>query len=106
LQASSVTAATALDHDLIGATATGVVKERPALSGPAAVVVPLVRRDSTGQKVIALVAYLTDCTGRAYFDAVNDRSHDPLAAFPPAQPGRARSAMLVFSQDPFEPFWR
>ena len=103
LQAASVTAATALHPDLIGVSAAPAVREQTTGSGPSAIVVPLQRRNATGTQVVALVAFLTDCTGRPFFDAVDDRSQAPVAAFPAPAPRQA--AKLEFGSDPFSPFW-
>ena len=103
LQSASVTAATALHPDLIGVSAASVVREQASGAGPSALVVPLQRREGTGRQVVALVAYLTDCTGRPFFDAVDDRSQAPVAAYP--SPAPQRTAKLEFSGDPFSPFW-
>ena len=104
LQSSSVKAATALHPDLIGASATHVVREMQAGVGPSAIVVPLQRPGSSGQQIVALVAFLTDCSGRAYFDAVDDRTRSPQP-FPPAQPRTLAHPRLKFYGDPFDPFW-
>jgi hypothetical protein len=116
---ASVSAATALHSDLAGASADGLVRE--SASGGArydAVVVPLsVAGGATGtRRVVGLVAWLLDCSGRAYFDEVRDvlrtdpsllPAHYPTldAAAAAAQLGTAATPKLVYRASPFNALW-
>jgi hypothetical protein len=116
---ASVRAATSLHSDLAGAGADGIVHEAAAGSAQHdAVVVPLsVAQGSTGQRrVIGLVAYLLDCTGRAYYDDTLDLllsnpgalpAHFPVVtqAEATAQLGTPQPR-LVYRDTPFNPLWQ
>lgn len=118
---ASVRAATALHGDLAGASADSV--DRVRASGGAkydAVVVPLsVAQGSTGQRrVVAVVAWLLDCSNRAYYDDTRDLLlSDPglvLAHFPAVTRDQAAAQLnasatalqLVYQATPFDPLWR
>jgi hypothetical protein len=116
---ASVRAATSLHSDLAGASADGVVREF-ATDGAQhdGVVVPLsVAQGSTGQRrVVGLVAYLLDCTGRAYYDDTLDLLRSNPAALPAHFPVLTQSEAatqlgtaqpkLVYRDTPFAPFWQ
>jgi len=115
---ASVTAASALHSDLAGAAADGLVRE--AASGGAthdAIVVPLsVPAATTGQRrVVGLVAWLLDCSGRAYYDDVRDVLRTDPSVLPSTFPtvDRATAAArlgiasprLVYRGTPFDAVW-
>jgi hypothetical protein len=116
---ASVRAATALHGDLVGASPDGLVHE--VATGGAqhdAVVVPLsVAQGSTGQRrVVGLVGYLLDCTGRAYYDDTRDLLLSNPGALPAHFPvltqGEAAAQLgtaqprLVWRGTPFDPLWQ
>jgi hypothetical protein len=116
---ASVTAAAALHDDLAGATADTAVRE--AANGPAeydALVVPLsVPAGATGQRrVVGVVSWLLDCSGRAWFDDVRDvlrtdpsllPAHYPVVAAAGAAQrlGVATPLRLVWRTSPFTALW-
>jgi len=119
LDDASVSAATALHSDIAGASADAIVRE--AASGSAtydALVVPLsVPGGQTGQRrVVGLVAWLLDCSGRAYYSDTRDvlrtdpsvlPTHFPTvtAAEAQAQLGGSGAPRLVYHASPFSPLW-
>jgi hypothetical protein len=111
LQSNAVSAATAINANLIGVSALSPVIETPVQAGPDATIVPLSRNTQTGHVVVALVAYLSDCSGRLYYDKIDYLGSGPIAAFPvmsrqfaAAQLG-GQTPQLQFYSDPFRPFW-
>jgi hypothetical protein len=111
LEAGAVSAATAVNANLIGVMAQPPVQETPLHPGPAAAVVPLIRRTPAGSRVVALVAYLSDCTGRLYYDRIDNLDGTPVSAYPTVPQAAAASQLggqtpqLQFSSDPFAPLW-
>jgi hypothetical protein len=116
---ASVRAATGLHGDLVGASADGIVRESAGDGARHdAVVVPLsVAQGSTGQRrVIGLVAYLLDCTGRAYYDDTRDLLLSNPGALPAHFPVISQSEAatqlgtaqpkLVYRDTPFAPLWQ
>jgi hypothetical protein len=118
LQDASVRAATAIYPDVAGAQAdapVAIAASKPALHD--ALVVPLSqsRGDSGAREVAALVVFLRDCTGQAYFDQVADLLHlDPSiqpAHFPVVSVDEARArlgsdaARLIWRRSPLQPLW-
>lgn len=84
---------------------------------PDAVVVPLMSNAPGGQRrvVAGLVALLEDCSGRAYYSAVDDltlRGASAPPSFPAETMAAAAAALhtsnpeLVYDQSPFAPLWR
>jgi hypothetical protein len=116
---ASVTAASALHDDLAGATADNAVRE--AADGPArydALVVPLsVPAAATGQRrVVGVVSWLLDCSGRAWFGEVRDvlrtdpsllPAHYPVVTAADAEQrlGVATAPRLVWRTSPFAALW-
>lgn len=116
---ASVTAASALHDDLAGATADSFVRE--SADGGAtydALVVPLsVPAAATGERrVVGVVAWLLDCSGRAWFDEVRDvlrtdpsllPAHYPLVDAQTAEQrlGATAPPRLVWRTSPFTPLW-
>lgn len=108
-------AAAALHPDLIGATAEGPLTVRAQRPGqPDAVVVPLRAQASGGAapRLAGLVAFLLDCSGRAYLAGVEDdtSASPPLASFPPVSREQATARLqaiphLVYSSSPLQPSW-
>ncbi|MFN2568345.1 MAG: hypothetical protein ABR564_01930 [Candidatus Dormibacteria bacterium] len=110
-------AAAALHPNLIGTAA-----ERPipvaAQSGDRhdALVVPLTLTSTSGApaRVGGLVAFLLDCSGRAYFSAVSDVSTvaPEIRTFPPLSAEDAMSRLgaaqvrLTYRESPLRPIWR
>ncbi len=118
LEDAAVTAATAEHADLAGATAAAPVRE--AADGPArydALVVPLsVPAGDGGSRVAGVVAWLLDCSGRAWYDDVRDvlRSDTnltvtryPLVSAQDAAQrlGASSAPRLVWRTSPFSPLW-
>jgi hypothetical protein len=116
---ASVRAATALHGDLAGARADTVVRE--AATGSAqhdALVVPLSLEAQAGQRrVVGLVAYLLDCSGRAYYHDVDDllRTNPGIlpTRFPTVSAEEAAALLgskgpprLVYRDTPFKPLWQ
>ncbi len=119
LQEASVRAATALHSDLAGAAADDPVRiQRDQGARYDAVVVPLSETAATADaphRVVGLVAYLLDCSGRAYFDDIDDLLRtDPSvlpAHFPTVTADQAAATLgaadlrLVYRDTPFHPLW-
>jgi RES domain-containing protein len=119
LTEASVSAATALHSDLAGATADGLVRESP--NGGArydAVVVPLSVSSGSagGRRVVGVVSWLLDCSGRAYYDDVRDVLRTDPSLLPARYPtldaaeaaarlGTAASPRLVYRDSPFAALW-
>jgi len=111
LEANAVSAATAQFADLIGVVAQSPVHETPVSGGPGATVVPLTRSTADGNRVVALVAYLSDCSGRVYYDNVEYFDSSTITTYPSVSKQAASSRLngqtpqLQFDSDPFHPFW-
>ena len=122
LESFAAQAANAVAPGLIGTTPGVPVRVRAATGGqPDALVVPLVSSQQqtalnpARSGVAGLVSLLLDCTGRAYYSAVDDltRNASPSPAFFPA-PTAADAAVtlgtpapqLVYVDSPFVPMWR
>jgi hypothetical protein len=111
LQSTAVSAATATYAELIGVSAQSPVHETPLHGGPSATVVPLTRGLQDYNHVVALVAYLSDCSGRVYFDKVDYLTSGAIAAFPVVSQQEAAAKLgtqtpqLQYSSDPFHPVW-
>ena len=119
LQEASVRAASALHSDLTGARAgapVAVAADHPAQHD--ALVVPLAESGSAANapvRVAGLVAYLRDCSGRAWYDDTDDLLHtDPSLLpqrFPTVSAGSAAATLgttsprLVWRDSPFHPLW-
>lgn len=119
LQGFAAQAASAVAPGLIGTVAQGPVRVRSLTPGePDALVVPLlsIQPGPQPRKVVAgLVSLLLDCTGRAYYSAVDDLTLEAATAptaFPAVNAVDAQArlgserAELVYSQSPFAPRWR
>lgn len=116
---ASVTAATALHDDLAGAGPDALVHESADRgAGYDALVVPLsVPAGTTGERrVVGVVAWLLDCSGRAWYDDTRDilrtdpsllPQHYPLLDSQQAQQrlGAAAAPKLVWRTSPFSPLW-
>jgi len=115
---ASVGAASALHSDLAGAHASALVRE--SADGGAtydALVVPLaVPGAGTGEsRVVGVVAWLLDCSGRAWYDDVRDvlRTDPSLlpTGFPTVDRATATARLgasalrLVYRTSPFQPLW-
>lgn len=108
-------AAGALHPDLIGATPEGPLVVRAQRPGqPDAVVIPLRAQapGATAPRLAGLVAFLLDCSGRAYLAGVEDdtSASPPLASFPPVSREQATARLqatphLVYSSSPLQPSW-
>jgi len=111
LEANAVSAATAQFANLIGVSAQSPVHEASVHSGPSATVVPLTRSTADGNRVVALVAYLSDCSGRVYYDNVEYFDSATITTYPSVSKQAASSRLngqtpqLQFDSDPFHPFW-
>lgn len=119
LQSAALRAATALHSDLAGATPATPIAV--AASGPAdhdALLVPLVEISSAPgapQRVAGLVAFLRDCSGRAWYDDTDDLLRTDPGLLPPEFPvvGAAQASAslgtdtprLVWRTSPFQPLW-
>jgi hypothetical protein len=119
LQDASIRAASALHSDLTGAragTPVAIAADHPAQHD--ALVVPLVESGpdpSAPPRVAGLVAYLRDCTGRAWYHDTDDLLHtDPSLLpqrFPTVTAGSAAATLgtsglrLVWRDSPFAPRW-
>jgi hypothetical protein len=111
-------AAAAVSPNLDGATPLQPVDVAAAASGqPAAVVVPVVARETAGSatRLVGLVAFYVGCGGRAYFGSVADISAQgpsAPASFPAVGEGAAGAQLatatpqLVYTSSPFTPEWR
>ena len=84
---------------------------------PDSLVVPLLSapQQSARQVVAGLVSFLLDCSGRAYYAAVDDLTAQATTApssFPAVSMSEASSTLgtaqpqLVYSATPFSPMWR
>lgn len=117
---AAVRAATALHSDLAGATAGNPVAETAGGSDRHdALVVPLSESGvdpSAPQRIVALVAFLRDCSGRAWYDDVDDLLHTDPSLLPQRFPvvtagqaaatlGAAQPPQLVWRTSPFQPIW-
>ena len=123
---SDVMALAALAEQAGASVAPGLIGTQPqrpvpvaaATAGqPDALVVPLLSapQPAARQVVSGLVAFLLDCSGRAYFSAVDDLTASGTSApssFPSVSPGRAAATLgttqpeLVYGDSPFAPRWR
>lgn len=119
LQDAAVSAATALHSDLAGVSAGDPV----AIAADAgaqhdALVVPLTEsatQPDAPRRVAGLAAFLRDCSGRAWYDDLDDLLHtDPSVLpqqFPVVSRGQASAALdvtqprLVWRRSPFQPLW-
>lgn len=110
-------AASATSPGLIGAAPEPPVSVAPSsLQRPPALVVPLVSTETRGSpRVVGLVSFLVDCSGRAYFSAVRDLSSLGARAprsFPgvPLLTAEAKlgtgTPQLIYTSSPFTPAWR
>ena len=118
LQSFAAQAASAVAPGLIGTVAGEPVRVNALNSStPDALVVPLQSDGAGGQHpaVAGLVALLVDCTGRAYYSAVDDltaRDAPAQQSFPAVTMAHAAARLgvphpqLVYSQSPFAPRWR
>ena len=122
LMEAAARAATGLHADLAGvAPADPVAVHATSASMHDAVVVPLrvtgaapSGPGAAGSRVEGLVAFLLDCSGRAYYSATEDllRESAPLPTSFPAVDHDAAvralggDAVLVYTDSPFAPFWR
>jgi hypothetical protein len=121
LQDAASRVATALHRDL-GATEAGdpVAVRAIASDHHDALVVPLSLAPVAGggpRPVVGLVAFLRDCSGRAYYSAVEDLARtstggELATAFPALPRGDATRLLatvdveLVYGASPFTPSWR
>lgn len=119
LRDASIRAASALHSDLTGAradTPVAIAADHPAQHD--ALVVPLVESSSDPSvppRVAGLVAFLRDCTGRAWYHDTDDLLHtDPSLLpqrFPTVSAGSAGATLgtaglrLVWRDSPFAPLW-
>ena len=119
MQDAAVRAATALHSDLAGATPGDAVAI--AADGSAqhdALVIPLAEAGATAdapQRITGLVAFLRDCSGRAWYDDVDDllRTDPSLLPqhFPTVSKEQAQTRYgvadphLVWRSSPFQPLW-
>jgi hypothetical protein len=119
LQEAAVSAATALHSDLRGATAgtpVAIAADHPAQND--ALVIPLTEAgtDPTAPlRVAALAAFLRDCSGRAWYDDVDDLLHTDPSLLPQEFPLVSQAAAaenlgvaqprLVWRTSPFRPLW-
>jgi hypothetical protein len=111
-------AASAVAPGLIGTQPRPPVRVHALDSNePNAIVVPLLSNAPGEQRqvVAGLVALLLDCTGRAFYSAVDDltlKSATAPESFPSLSTSRAASMLhtnqpqLVYTQSPFAPRWR
>ena len=118
LESFAAQAGSAVAPGLIGTVASQPVRIHALNSGtPDALVVPL-QSGGDGREhpsVAGLVAMLVDCTGRAYYSAVDDltaRAAPAQQSFPAVTMADAAATLgvpdpqLVYSQSPFAPRWR
>lgn len=85
---------------------------------PDALVLPLLTDSGTGSltRVVALVSFLRDCSGRVYFSSVDDlsapngastlRTFPAVSAAVAAQRLGITSPQLAYTSNPFVPLWR
>lgn len=121
LESFAAQAANAVAPGLIGTTPGVPVRIRAASGGrPDALVVPLVSSQQqtavnpARSGIAGLVSLLLDCTGRAYYSAVDDLTHTSAApaAFPAPTAADAAVTLgtpepqLVYVDSPFVPLWR
>jgi len=116
---AAVRAATALHSDLAGAFASPPLRIAPDRGATyTALVFPLSQRTGSSDassKVAGLVAFLLDCSGRAYYDDVDDllRTDPSLlpSQFPTVDRDTAAARLgvsaprLVWRDSPFAPLW-
>ena len=116
LQDAAARAAGALHPNLIGTTPETPVPVRAARSTePDAVVVPLRAQPSStaAAPLAALVVFLRDCAGTAFYSAVEDDSSasPPVQQFPAVTRDQAVAALgdpgvsLAYANSPLQPVW-
>lgn len=119
MQDAALRAATALHADLAGATPGDAVAI--AANGAAqhdALVIPLAEAGATPdapQRIVGLVAFLRDCSGRAWYHDVDDLLRTDPSVLPQRFPlvGRQQASSrlgiadprLVWRTSPFQPLW-
>ncbi|TMC49493.1 MAG: hypothetical protein E6J14_08325 [Chloroflexi bacterium] len=109
--------AAALAPDLVGTAAADPVAVAALSSrNHDAIVVPLT--EGRPSRVAALVSFLRDCSGHAYYSQLDDLLHDPatasavpvsfpsLSAADAAQSLGSASPQLAYASSPFRPVWR
>lgn len=122
LDDAAARAAAAVGVDLSGVVAGHPVAERAvAPASHDALVVPLVRplgSEGGATQVVGLVAFLRDCSGRAYFDTVDDLARNVATTslatdYPRVDVGTAQQRLgapthpdLIYTDSPFAPSWR
>lgn len=118
LEAFASQAAMAVAPSLIGTVPRPPVHVASIRSDqPDALVIPLLSHGPAGQRTVVagLVALLEDCSGLAYYSAVDDltlRSATAPPAFPAETMAAAAAALhttdpeLVYAHSPFAPVWR
>ena len=119
LQDASLRAATALHSDLAGAVPGDAVAIAANGGDPHdALVIPLAEQGGTPdapQRVVGLVAFLRDCSGRAWYHDVDDLLRTDPSLLPQHFPLVSRadaaarlgvdSPRLVWRDTPFHPLW-
>ena len=119
LQDAAVSAATALHSDLAGVAAgapVAIAADAGALHD--ALVIPLTEsaaQPDAPRRVAGLAAFLRDCSGRAWYDDVDDLLHTDPSVLPQQFPvvSREQAAValdvtrprLVWRRSPFQPLW-
>jgi len=118
IETVALQAASATSPDLIGASPAGPVRVASLSAAvPDAIVVPMLRAvaGQSAPRLAALVSFLRDCSGRAYFSAVDDltaRGVSSAVGFPTVSASAAaqrlgvESPQLVYATTPFMPLWR
>ncbi len=118
LRSLAAQAASVVTPALIGAVPGDPVRVTASASGkPDALVIPLARTASGdgAPRVVGLVAFLRDCSGRAVFSAVDDLTSGGspgVAQFPAVTAETAATRLgtgtpaLVYASSPFAPQWR
>lgn len=122
LEDAAIKAASALHSDLGGQSLVVGAPVEVGAAGPArydAIVVPLGTNVASGggapRSIEALVAFLRDCSGHAWYSDVADLAAAPPAGFPAVSAADAARQLgvadagalsLVYTDSPFAPRWR